>query len=104
MSSRFLPKINYKHIKRHQWKKSPTKNQLGCPLTQLLVNPNLQESGMNDDDSGLIPTIINGVISVNPNLNHKQEDSDLTSDSITHLANNLRDFINVLSKSRLSSY
>jgi hypothetical protein len=87
-------------VKGHQWNKSPSKNQLGCPSAKLLVNPNLQELRMNDEASGLIPAIVNCVIRVNPNLNHKQEDSDLNSDSITHLANNLRDYINVLNRGK----
>jgi hypothetical protein len=99
----FLTKRNYKYIKGHQWKKSPSKNQLGHPSIQLLDNPNLQEPEKNNDGSDLIPTIVNGVISVNPNPNHQHIDSDLTSDSTTHLVNNLRDSINVLNKTKRSS-
>jgi hypothetical protein len=57
----------------------------------------------NDDGSGFIPTIVNGVISVNPNPNHKEVDSDLTSDSTTNLVNNLRDSTNALNKMKRPS-
>jgi hypothetical protein len=63
----------------------PFKTQIGHTSTQSLDNPNLQAPGMNEDGSGPIPTVVNGVTSVNLNPIHKHIDRDLTWDSTTHL-------------------
>jgi hypothetical protein len=57
------------------------------PMTHQLDNPNLQEPRKNDDGTCRILTIVNGVTNVNPNPKHKQEDSNSTSDSVSHLIN-----------------
>ena len=63
-------------------------------------NHNLQEFRKNEDETSPIPTIVNGTTYVNSNPKHKQEDSDVTSDSFNHLINNLRDTINVHNKGK----
>jgi hypothetical protein len=57
------------------------------PTTLQLDNPKLQEPRKNDDGTCRIPIIVNGVTNVNSNPKHKQEDSNSTSDSISHLIN-----------------
>jgi hypothetical protein len=98
--SRRRPKINNRYVKDRQWKKSPTTKQLELSTMQLQDNPNLPKPKKNEDIPGPIPTIINGVRSVNSNPKHMHEDSIPTSDIINQLINNLRDSINMLNKSK----
>jgi hypothetical protein len=97
-AKRLIPKINNSYVKGRHWKKPSATEQLEPSTTYLLDNPNLSNPKKNEDDSSLIPTIVNGVTSVNHKPKPIQEDSVSTSDSITHLINNLSDSINVLNK------
>jgi len=96
--SRLRLKNNNRNGKSRLWKKPSKQSEL--PSTQQLDNPNLLNSKKNEDVSCPIPTIINGVMSVNPKPKHLHEDSAPTSDSITHLISNLSDSINLLNKSK----
>jgi hypothetical protein len=98
--SRLIPKINNRYVKGRHWKKLSAAEQFEPSTTHLLDNPNLPNPKKNEDDSSPIPTTVNGVMSVNPNPKPMQEDSVSTSDSITHLINNLSDSINVLDKTK----
>jgi hypothetical protein len=98
--SRLIPKSNNRYDKGRHWKKSSATEQFELSTTHLLDIPNLPKPKKNEDGASPIPTIVNGVTSVNPNPKHMQEDSVPTSDSITHLINNLSDSINVLNKTK----
>jgi len=98
--SRLVPKINSRYGKGRHWKKCSTTEQLELPTSHLLDKPNLRNPKKNDDSSSPIPTIVNGVASVNPNQELKHEDSVTSSDSITLLIDNMRESINMLNKSK----
>jgi hypothetical protein len=85
--TRFLPKASTSHVKGHHWKKPPSMKQRRQTTTHQLDNSNLQEQRKNNDGTCHIPTIVNGVTNVNHNPKHKQEDSNSTSDSVSHIIN-----------------
>jgi len=60
--------------------------------------PNLQEPMNNEDGACLIPTLVNGVTSVNPNPKTEPKYSESTS----NLINKLRETINVYNKEKCS--
>jgi hypothetical protein len=92
------PNISNNHSKRYHWKKSPSTTQNKRSTPHLFDNHNVQEFRKNEDETSPIPTTVNGVTYMNSNPKHGYEDSDVTSDSINHLINNLQDTINVHDK------
>jgi hypothetical protein len=96
--SGWRPNISNSHYRRHHWKKRPSTTQNKRSTSHLLDSHNLQEFRKNEDETSPIPTIVNGVAYMNSSPKHKHEVSDVTSDSINHLINNLRDTINVHNK------
>ena len=73
-------------------------NQPRLQMNHQRNKPNLQEPMNNEDGACLIPTLVNGVTSVNPNPKTEPKYSESTS----NLINKLRETINVYNKEKCS--
>ena len=95
-SPRFPSINNYKNVKGPQRKKTLPVKQPSLQMKHQLNKPNLQEPKKNEDGSYSIPTIVNGVTSVNYNAKFEQK----YRDSIELSINKLRQTINTCNKDK----
>ena len=73
-------------------------NQPRMQMNHQRNKPNLQEPMNNEDGAYLIPTLVNGVTSINPNPKTELKYSKSTG----NLVNKLREIINVYNKEKCS--
>jgi hypothetical protein len=66
-SLKFLPKNGKHHVQGHHWKNPPSMKR-HQQANYIMDNPTLQEPTKYEEADGLIPTLVNGVIKVKPNL------------------------------------
>jgi hypothetical protein len=88
-SPRFPSVSNYKNVKGPRRKKTLPVKQPGLQTNHQPNKPNLQETKKNEDGSYSIPTIVNGVTSVNYNAKLAQNDSDSIEISVNTLKQNI---------------
>ena len=95
--SLFIPRTNI-YGERSHWKKIPSIKHSRLLSTLPLDNANFHEPTVNVDGTSLIPTVVNGVISVRSNNKLKQEVSNLNNDTITNHMNKLSESVKVLNQ------
>ena len=93
-SPRFPSVNNYKNVKGPRRNKTLPVKQPSLQMNHQLNNPNLQEPKKDEDGSYSVPTIVNGVTSVNSNAKLEQKYCDSLEISI----NKLRQTINICNK------
>ena len=97
-STRFMPVSNHKYVKGLRRKNTLPVNQPRLQINHYRHKPYLQELMNNEDGACPIPTLVNGVTSVNPN----PKTAPKYSESTGNLINKLRETINVYNKEKCS--
>jgi len=93
-STRSMPVSNHKYVKGLRRKNTLPVNQPRLQMKNHRHNPNLQEPINNEDGACSIPTLVNGVTSVNPN----RKTALKCSESNGNLINKPRETINIYNK------